>query len=203
VSNWFVLEGPDGSGKSTQAKALCAWLTAQGRAVLHLREPGSTPVGEALRALLLDPRTAELRPETEALLFTAARAELVQGVVRPALERGAVVVSERCWVSTLVYQGVAGGLDLGWIEDLTARAHQGCMPDAVFVLDVPVPVSAARISARSSDRFEGRGRAFLQQVRAGFRAMAQRDSRLVLIDAEQDVDAVQHALRAQVRERLS
>lgn len=203
MSNWFVLDGPDGSGKSTQARALCAWLQAQGRPVLHLREPGSTPVGEALRALLLDPRTGQLRPETEALLFTAARAELVQGVVRPALERGAVVVSERCWLSTLVYQGVAGGLDLAWIDELTARAHQGCMPDAVFVLDVPVPVSTDRISNRSGDRFEGRGRAFLQQVRDGFRAMVARDRRFVLVDAEQGVDIVQQALRAQVRERLS
>jgi dTMP kinase len=202
VSRWFVLDGPDGCGKSTQAAALCAWLMAQGRAVLHLREPGSTPVGEALRSLLLDPRTGTLRPETEALLFTAARAELVQGVVRPALERGALVVQERCWVSTLVYQGVAAGVDLDWIDGLTAHAHQGCMPDLVFVLDVPVAVTAARIKDRADDRYEGRGRAFLQRVRDGYRAMVQRDPRLLLVEAVGSIDAVQQQLRARVREAL-
>jgi dTMP kinase len=98
---------------------------------------------------------------------------------------------------------VASGVELSWIDELTAHAHQGCLPDLVFVLDVPVTVTAARIRDRADDRYEGRGRAFLQRVRDGFRAVAGRDPRLVLVDAEGSVDAVQQFLRARVREQLS
>src|SRR5262245_53289308 len=104
---YLVLDGPDGGGKSTQAELLCAWLRQRGRTVQHRREPGSTPVGEALRTLLLEPSTGDLLPLTEALLFSAARAELVAREIAPALQRGEDVVAERCYVATLVYQGLA------------------------------------------------------------------------------------------------
>jgi len=111
LSLYVALDGPDGCGKSSQARALVAWLQQRGQVVQHVREPGSTPVGEALRQLLLSPATGELRPVTEALLFSAARAELVRNVISPALQRGEVVIGERCYLSTVVYQALALGVE--------------------------------------------------------------------------------------------
>ncbi|MGB3966024.1 MAG: dTMP kinase, partial [Planctomycetota bacterium] len=158
MTGYVVLDGADGCGKSSHARALCEWLGGRGQRPLHVREPGSTPVGEALRQLLLAPRTGELRPVTEALLFSAARAETVQQIVAPALQRGEFVVAERGWLSTLVYQGFAPqpGLDLDWLLDLTRRVHGATLPDRVFVLDLPPGVAATRRAARAHDRFESR-----------------------------------------------
>lgn len=201
--SWFVLEGPDGCGKSTQAALLCAFLQRSGRTALHLREPGSTPVGEALRALLLDRGTGELRPETEALLFSAARAELVPGVIAPALARGEVVVAERCWVSTVVYQGLVGGVDLDWIDGLTAAAHGDRWPTRVFVLDVPPAIGTRRRGGRTADRFEARGGDWPQRVRDGFLAAARRDPRLEVFDASGGIESVHQQLCTRVRELLA
>jgi dTMP kinase len=197
---YVVLDGPDGGGKSTHAALLTAHLQQGGREVLHLREPGSTPVGEALRALLLDPRTGDLRPLTEALLFTAARAELVERVVAPALRRGAVVVSERCFCSTFVYQGLAldAGLDFDWLWQITRQAHGNTLPSAVFVLDLPVEVAAQRRSLRTADRFEARDAAFLARVRSAYLELAQRMPFVHVVNAATDVDAVQQDLRRRV-----
>ncbi len=200
MGSYIVLEGPDGGGKSTQARALVAWLQEKGRPVLHVREPGSTPTGEALRRLLLDPATGELRPETEALLFTAARAELVQNVIRPALRRGATVIAERCFLSTLVYQGVLHGLDRAWLDGLTAAAHGDCLPHRIFVLDVAPELSAARRAERAADRFEARGQDWLQRVRAAFLAVAEGLPAARVIDAGAAPATVQAALRAALEE---
>lgn len=197
---YVVLDGPDGGGKSTHAALLVAHLQQGGREVLHLREPGSTPVGEALRALLLDPRTGDLQPLTEALLFTAARAELVERVIAPALRRGAVVVAERCFCSTFVYQGLAldDGLDFDWLWDITRRAHGSTLPDAVFVLDLPVDVAAARRAQRSADRFEARDAAFAARVRHAYLELAQRMPFVQVVDARVDLQAVQAELQRRV-----
>lgn len=210
MSVYVVLDGPDGCGKSTQARALCDWLRSGGRDVLHVREPGSTPVGEALRQLLLSPATGELRPVTEALLFSAARAELVAQVVAPALAAGRVVVAERCFLSTLVYQGLAsrgvatggtGGpqytsLDDPWLLDLTRRVHGACLPDAILVLDVPGCVATARRTARTDDRIEARGADYHERVRRGFLAAAAREVRAHVVDAAWPFECVQASLRA-------
>ena len=155
MSCYVALDGPDGCGKSTQATALVSWLDAEGADVLHVREPGSTPVGEALRGLLLSPDTGDLQAISEALLFSAARAELMHRVVRPALDAGKVVVAERCYLSTAAYQLLAvapspGVMDLRWFEDLTRRVHGDCLPDAIFVLDVTPGVSAQRRGRRAA-----------------------------------------------------
>lgn len=206
MSCYVALDGPDGCGKSTQAAALATWLDAEGADVLHVREPGSTPVGEALRSLLLSPETGELQPVTEVLLFSAARAELVTRVVRPALRAGKVVVAERCYLSTAVYQLLAaeraspGVLDMPWFEDLTRRVHGDCLPDSVFVLDVPAEVSAQRRGRRSdpADRIEGRGDEYHRRVRDGYLRAAAREPRAQVLDASRDFDALQAALREQV-----
>lgn len=195
---YVVLDGPDGGGKSTQAGALCAHLRGRGRTVAHLREPGSTPVGEALRALLLAPATGELLPLTEALLFSAARAQLVHTAIRPALQRGEDVVVERCWVATVVYQALApepgAAVERDWLLDLTRRVHGDCLPDAVFVLDVDPAVARARCGARAADRIEARDAAFHARVRAGYREIAALDPAVHLVEAGGDEAAVRDEL---------
>lgn len=206
MSCYVALDGPDGCGKSTQAAALVNWLDAEGADVLHVREPGSTPVGEALRELLLSPATGELQPVSEVLLFSAARAELMQRVVRPALAEGKLVVAERCYLSTAVYQILAaerpspGVLDPRWFEDLTRRVHGDCLPDAVFVLDVPAEVSAQRRSRRSEgeDRIEARGDDYHRRVRAGYLEAAAREPRAHVLDASRAFDELQQQLRERV-----
>lgn len=202
---YLVLDGPDGGGKSTQTRALCAFLTGRGRTVHHLREPGSTPVGEALRNLLLGKDTGELQPLTEALLFTAARAELVHRRIGPILARGEDVVVERCFASTLAYQCAASqpGLEFDFVFDLTRRAHGPHMPDAVFVLDVDVDTSLRRRAARTEDRIEARDRAFHERVREGFREVARRDPTVVLVDARWPEHSVQATLRHHVQRWLA
>jgi dTMP kinase len=207
---YIVLDGPDGGGKSTQAALLCASFERAGKKVLHLREPGSTPVGEALRSLLLDPRTGDLLPLTEALLFTAARAELVARVIAPALAEGCIVVAERCFASTLAYQcapetaaAAAGGVDEGLVFELTRRAHGPHVPDLVAVLDVDVETSLQRRRSRSDDRFEQRERAFHERVRAAYLRSARRDPCYVVVDAMRPTEAVHQELLALVERRLS
>jgi dTMP kinase len=200
VTCYVQLDGPDGGGKSTQAQALVEWLRAQGRTVLHVREPGSTPAGELLRQLLLSPATGELQPITEALLFSAARAELVHAQVRPALARGEIVVGERGYLSTVVYQALAGdgALDAAWVFDVTRRVHGDCLPDAVFVLDVSPATSAQRRAERSGDRIEARPADFHARVRDGFVRAIALDPRARRVDAERPFADVQQDLRAQL-----
>lgn len=198
MSCYVQIDGPDGGGKSTQAAALCEWLRAGGRTVLHVREPGSTPTGELLRQLLLQRSTGELAPVTEALLFSAARAELVRQVVAPALTRGEDVVAERGYLSTLVYQALAPqpGLDPDWVLAVTREVHGPCLPDAVFVLDVPAATAAGRRAGRAPDRFEARGADFHERVRAGFLRACELEPRAQLVDASRPFAAVQEDLRA-------
>jgi dTMP kinase len=205
VSPYFVLEGQDGCGKSEQAQRLVAWLRAAGRAVVHVREPGSTPVGEALRALLLDPASGRLEPITEALLFFAARAELVRREIAPALAHGAVVIAERSFVSTLVYQGEAlgaAGVAPDLLERLIDATHGAVMPARVFVLDVAPAIAAGRRNAASDDRFELRGATFQERVREAFLACAGRLTYAEIVDAARSRDEVHAALRARVQALL-
>lgn len=197
---YLVLDGPDGGGKSTQAELLTAYLRGRGRTVQHLREPGSTPVGEALRQLLLARATGELLPLSEVLLFTAARAELVAQGIAPALQRGEDVVAERCYVSTLAYQCLAPqrGIDFDFVLDLTRQAHGPWLPDAVFVLDCDVATAAQRRRQRTDDRFEARAAAFHERVRAAYRECAARLPDVELVDATADRDAVQAELQRRI-----
>ena len=240
---YLVLEGADGCGKSAQAARLVQHFAAGGRAVLHVREPGSTPLGEALRRVLLDPGAANagggagagvdagkaadagnaadagagkemgagaaaLSPLAEALLFTAARVEMLRAQVAPALARGEVVVAERCFLSTLVYQGLAPGageaVALRHLLELQEWAHGELWPDAIFVLDVDAITAHARCRRRAPDRIEARGDEYHERVRGAFRDLARGDAplpatmrplRLQLIDARGTLDDVQAELR--------
>ncbi|MFM7086747.1 MAG: dTMP kinase [Cyanobium sp.] len=177
---FLVLEGIDGCGKSTQLQALAAWLPQSGLlppgARLHCsREPGGTPLGQALRRLLLHPDAAEAPcSRAELLLYAADRAQHVQRVIRPALEAGHWLLSDRYSGSTAAYQGYGRGLDLALITQLEAIATDGLQPDLTLWLDLPLELSLQRRQQRSPDRIEAAGAAFLARVSEGFRSLATR-----------------------------
>ncbi len=184
-------EGGEASGKSLQAQRLATALRDRGADVVLLREPGGTPAGERIREILLHAREVTLSPETQALLFTAARAQLVREVIRPALERGAVVIADRYFDSTLAYQGSAGGADLSGLRQITRFAVGDTVPDRTFLLDVPIDVILARSRAREADRpwdrFEVQERAFHDRLREGYlRLAAAEPQRFVVVKGDRD-----------------
>jgi dTMP kinase len=182
--SFLVFEGIDGAGKSGAIEALRIELVRRGRTVRVLREPGSTPLGERVRSILLDPAVGTLTPMTEACLFNAARAELVAGVIRPALAADEDVLLDRYSYSTLAYQGAASGLDIEALRQLCHAATLGLMPDRVMLLDLPAEVALARLQ-RTRDRMEAKGLAFLTRAREGFLCEARRDpQRFRVINAE-------------------
>jgi len=198
-----VLDGPEGSGKTTQVKRLVHRLRQSGRPATAVRDPGSTPVSERIREVLLDRRLPEMDVRTEVLLYMASRAEMVTRIVRPALEVGLVVVCDRFISSTVAYQGYAGGVDPAVIWELGRLATGGVEPDLTVILDVDVQVGLARLH-RERDRMEEKDPAYHEKVRRGFLEIArERPDRFAVVDASrspdevaQDVwEAVQHVLR--------
>ncbi|MGH9023760.1 MAG: dTMP kinase, partial [Acidimicrobiia bacterium] len=167
-----VIEGPDGCGKTTQAARLVERLRLLGREVVGTFEPGATPTGALLRAVVLD-RTLSLDPRAEALLMAADRAQHVASVIRPALERGADVVTDRFSTSTLAYQGIARGLGLEAVESLCDWATDGLRPDLVVLLDVGEGQLASR-RGPSGDRLEDEPQAFHARVRRAYGQLAER-----------------------------
>ena len=189
---FITLEGIDGCGKSTQARLLAAALEHAGCAVLRLREPGGTEISEKIRALLLDPANAAMSETCELLLFEAARAQLVEEVIVPALAAGQVVVCDRFYDSTTAYQAFADGLDCAMVRNANALAVGECTPRLTLVYDVSVDEALARRAARAGqDRMELKGDVFQESVAAGFRAIAKLESeRVKLIDASAGVAEV-------------
>jgi dTMP kinase len=200
---FVVLEGPDGSGKSTVAPRVVRRLEAESfPRCVHLREPGGTAVGERIRDLLLDPSLEEMELVTETLLYIAARAELVAKVVSPALRRGEAVVCERYLLSTIVYQGVASGADPAWIRECFRPAALGVEPDLTIVLDVPAEVGLTRRGA-GKDRLESRDIDFHRRVRQGFLDAVARDpERVRRVDGAAAPQAVEEAIWREVADVL-
>ena len=164
---FFTFDGLDGVGKSTQMKLFGEWLTAAGHTVVTCRDPGSTPLGEAIRTLLLDRHDLAIGRRAEMLLYMAARAQLVGQVIRPALERGDVIVSDRYLLANVVYQGHAGGLEVAELWRIGATATSGIAPDLTFVLDMDPQAAAERIR-RPADRMELQGDEFRGRLRTAF-----------------------------------
>jgi dTMP kinase len=194
----IALEGVDGCGKSTQAVLLARVLDA-----LSTAEPGATQLGATLRTLLLDPGLPPVSERAEALLMAADRAQHVAEVVRPALEEGRWVVTERFSGSTLAYQGYGRGLDLAELRRLVLWAAGGITPDLTVLLDLPSDVARGRLDLDRADRLERLPAAFHERVHAGYRALADADPQSwVVIDATGDVDVVARQVLAVVTERL-
>jgi dTMP kinase len=200
TARFVVLEGGDGSGKSTQVPRLAEWLSGRGLEVVVTREPGGTALGQSLRALVLD-GVDSMDPTAEALLMAADRAQHVAEVIRPALVRGAWVLSDRHVPSSLVYQGVVRGLGADAIESVNAWATGGLVPDLVIVLDVSDEVAASRLP-RDPDRLEREGDDFHAGVRAAYRDLA-RDRGWCVIDGSGTPDMVAARVSAAVTERLA
>jgi dTMP kinase len=190
-------EGIDGSGKSTQAALLAEALSAEAREVVLTREPGGTELGERIRALLLD--DGRIAPWAEAALFAAARAQLVDELVRPALARGADVVCDRFLDSSLAYQGIARGLGADAVLELNRIATGGLVPDRTFLLLLDPSRALGRSSGRP-DRIEQEGAAFLERVDGAYRELAGRfPDRIVCLDASLPVDALALKVRVELR----
>ncbi|MFV1986160.1 MAG: dTMP kinase [Gemmatimonadota bacterium] len=200
---FIVFEGPEGAGKSEQIARLAEVLRAAGRPFVVTREPGGTPIGERIRDHLLRPGL-EVPPTTELLLFAAQRSAHVELVVRPALERGDVVLSDRYALSTSIYQGVARGLDPGMIDRTTAIATGGLEPDLYLILDVEPEVGRSRQVAAGAepDRIESENLAFMERVRSGYRTFADENERAELVDGADSVEAVARAIDAIVAARF-
>lgn len=195
---FITFEGGEGSGKSTQARLLKERLEREARTVVLVREPGGTPLGEEVRRLLLH-RETELTPQTEMLLFLAARAELVRRVILPALERGDVVICDRFSDSTLAYQGYGRGLDLDEIRRLDSWATGGLLPDLTVLLDVPVEVGHERNRA-GEDAFEREDDAFHQRVREAYRALAkEQPGRWLVLEGTLPIGALQAKIHAELQ----
>jgi dTMP kinase len=203
-----VFEGAEGAGKSTQLRVLADWLRARGRDVVAVREPGGTVVGDEIRRILLDPNS-DIVPRSEALLFMASRAQLVEREIRPALEAGAIVLLDRFFLSTYAYQGIGRGLPEADLRSANAIATQGLVPDITLLLTMPVADGLARATERGErDRMERAELAFHERVARAFETFATREwqaahpecGAIILVDgvgSEQTVfDRVLGTLRA-------
>lgn len=195
--SFIVLEGPDKSGKSTQARLLAEALRARGLTVLHTREPGGTSVAEGVRAVLLNPQL-QIDPVAELFLYEASRAQHVAEKIRPALARGEVVLCERFTLSSDVYQGLARGLGLKTTRTLNAAATGGLTADLTLVLDMPVEQFDARDKHRELDRLEREHVSFRIAVRKGYKKLAKTQRKTVLIDGTKVAEEVHRLILARV-----
>jgi len=200
---FIVFEGPEGAGKSAQIERVASMLEASGRPCALTREPGGTPIGEAIRDHLLRPGL-EIPPVTELLLFAAQRSAHVELVIRPALEAGRLVLSDRYALSTRVYQGIARGLEPRLIDEVARIATGGLEPDLYLILDVSPEVGRARQAAAGAppDRIEEEDGDFMARVREGYREYAAAHERACLVDGNADPDTVFAGVRQVLETRF-
>jgi dTMP kinase len=194
---FFSFDGIDGVGKSTQLRLFCQWLEDQGRETVVCRDPGSTPLGERVREILLNSdESVAIGPRSEMLLYMAARAQLVDEVIRPALDADRTVVCDRFLLANIVYQGYAGGLDVPAIRQVGAVAIDGVAPDCTFLLDMDPATALGRLG-RQLDRVESRGAAYREQLRVGFlEEAAAMGASVHVVPADRTIEAVQAEIRA-------
>jgi len=193
----IVLEGMDGSGKSSQVGVVAGWLAERGRTVVTCRDPGSTPVGDAIREILLHRHDLQMTAEAEMFLYMAARSQLVREVIAPALEVGDWVVSDRFLLSNIVYQGHAGGLDPDQVRLVGGLATGNLAPDLTLLLDVDLDTVSRRLD-RPLDRLEARGQDYRQRLRDGYHREAARAA-ATIIDATADLATVSGLIIAAVQ----
>lgn len=205
MRNFITLEGPEGGGKSTQAKRLVDHLQAQGHEVLFTREPGGTEIGDQIRKVIMSLENKSMSPEAEFLLFSASRAQVVRELIEPQLERGGIVVCDRFYDSSLAYQGYGHELDLELLRTITGFVSGGLVPDLTFLLDL---TSELGLERRKQDgrwnRLDDYDLAFHERVREGYHRLAELDpDRWVQIDAAQSEDQIQAEIQEAIEVRLS
>ena len=201
---FFSFDGIDGVGKTTQMHLFCQWLTSRQVEVVTCRDPGSTPLGERVREILLtsDEQTP-IAARSEMLLYMAARAQLVDEVIRPALAAGKTIVSDRFLLANVVYQGYAGGLDVAAVRTVGRVATDGVMPDCIFLLDMSPQVALGRMGDQL-DRVESRGQEYRERLRDGFLEEAgQWGDAIHVIDADRPVEAIQTEIRTIAEQLLA
>ncbi len=201
---FITLEGGDGSGKTTQMAALAAWLEERGRTVVQTREPGGTDLGIELREIILH-RRGYIAPRAEALLYAADRAHHIATLVRPALERGEVVLQDRYLDSSVAYQGAGRVLDPAEVREVSLWATEGLLPHLTVLLDLDPAVGRARLDTSRTryDRLEAEQLEFHERVRAAYRALADVEpERFLVLDATRPVDELQASIRDRVSARL-
>lgn len=202
---FITLEGPEGSGKTSQLPALADYLRDAGYDVLVTREPGGTAVGDQIREILMNLQNVSIIPRTEILLFLAARAQHVDEVIRPALAAGKVVLCDRFGDSTLAYQGFGHKTDLDTLQALLDFSTGGLKPDLTLLVDVPIQEGMSRKHMNSVEwnRLDAYALAFHERVRQGYLALAEAEpERWLIIDATQDKESVQESLRKAIVSRL-
>ena len=201
---WITVEGGDGSGKTTQSELLTTWLEERGRTVVRTREPGGTEVGQLIRDIVLHHR-GDIVPRAEALLYAADRAHHVATVVRPARERGDVVLQDRYLDSSVAYQGAGRVLDAEEIRNLSLWATDGALPDLTILLDIDEATARTRLNAADKpfDRLEAEGDSFHARVRAAYLALAEAEpDRFLVVDAAGPVAEIAERIRQAVAARL-
>lgn len=199
---FFSFDGVDGAGKSTQLELFCGWLREAGHDVLTCRDPGTTQLGELVREILLNRDDVPIKRRSEMLLYMAARTQLVEELIEPALRAGKIVVSDRFLLANIAYQGYGGRLDIDAVRNIGQFATAGRHPDLTFVLDMDVNDAANRIE-RDKDRMESQGHEFAERVRNGFLTEARRnDESIHVLDAARLVDKVQADIRAAAAKKL-
>jgi dTMP kinase len=186
---FIVLDGPDGCGKSTQAKLLAQWLQGKGVQTRRFRDPGDTAIGEKIREILLNPEHLAMNTRTELLLYMAARAQLWGEKIAPALQEGQCVVLDRWLSSTCAYQGHAGGFGADKVVAIATDCLERVWPDLTIILDVDIETAATRLD-RQLDRMEAKGNNYHKEVREGFLELAQEQRDFFVIDAGADIERV-------------
>jgi dTMP kinase len=201
----ITFEGLDFSGKSTQVRLLSERLSLENFNVLVLREPGGTEIGEKIRTILLDKEVSGMTDASELFLFSASRSQLVEEVIKPALEGGMVVLCDRFYDSTTAYQGWGRGLSREAIDVVNLFATSGLTPDVTFFLDLPIDeVEKRMLRAKSGkDRMESNGEGFYEKVREGYLSLAKKEKRFVVIDAKQSIESIQDAVWQKVEKLVS
>ncbi len=196
----ITFEGPEGSGKTTQLRLLAPWLEQQGYPVLTTREPGGTVIGEAIRAILHDPAHREMSSRAEILLYSASRAQIVDELIRPALDAGTIVLCDRYYDSTYAYQGYGRGLDLDLLRTITEFATQHLTPDLTLFLDIAPEIGLQRRRMSGPlNRLDQEALEFHQRVRAGYLELIAREpQRWITVSAAAPIDQVQAHVREQV-----
>jgi len=210
---FITFEGGDGTGKTTQLKALESHLTARGKSCIVTREPGATSLGKLIRQILLEVREQTIASPTELFLYLADRAQHIREIVGPAIEQGKIVLCDRYTDSTLAYQGYGRGIDHGLLRRLNDMASQGIRPDLTFLFDCPVELGLSRTAQRQfqtapggkrEDRFEREKIEFHERVRAGFLALARAEpDRFWVIDASRSVQEISEEIKTVVDRRLT